>query len=120
MSEESKAGFVSGDKLHELTGLTDRRHRQLADLGDFPAPVRGQYEFKRTLQGLFRYYQEGTGDKKKETSAEKLRKLTAQADEIALRNEEARKRLVDRVDFLKRLEPIYTEVRQKILACSMP
>ena len=41
-----------------LTGLTDRRHRQLADEGMFPLPKKGEYQLVPTIQGLFRYYRE--------------------------------------------------------------
>src|SRR5256885_3244989 len=38
MTEESK-GTISADRLCSLTGLTDRRHRQLAKEGYFPPPM---------------------------------------------------------------------------------
>ncbi len=51
---------------------------------------------------------------------EKLRKLTEEADDLALGNARERKELVDKADFLKRLEPIYVAVRQKVMGSSMP
>lgn len=44
--------------LCALTGLTDRRHRQLAADGYFPPPVESQYVMLPTIRGLFKYYRE--------------------------------------------------------------
>ena len=52
------AQTISADKLCVLTGLTDRRHRQLADDGYFPLPQKSQYQLVPTIQGLFRFYRE--------------------------------------------------------------
>ena len=49
---------IHGEKLEALTGLTDRRHRQLAKAGYFPSPVRGMYQLVATLRGMFNYYRE--------------------------------------------------------------
>lgn len=49
---------ISNAELCQLTGLTDRRHRQLADQGWFPLPSKGEYPLVATLQGLFKYYRE--------------------------------------------------------------
>ena len=58
MKNEEDAGGseISAEKLCALSGLTDRRHRQLAKDGWFPPPVRGQYQLIPTLQGMFKYY----------------------------------------------------------------
>ena len=61
MAETPKDGetqLIPADRLCLLTGLTDRRHRQLSAEGYFPGPMRGQYKLVPTLQGLFRYYRE--------------------------------------------------------------
>jgi hypothetical protein len=87
-----KVAHIAGRALCEITGLTDRRHRQLAADGYFPAPIRGKYETKATLAGLFRYYREQCGRKsdtlkveqekltrtKRETAEEELRILREQ------------------------------------------
>jgi len=49
---------IASEQLCVLTGLTDRRHRQLAKDGWFSPPIKGQYILVPTLQGLFRYYRE--------------------------------------------------------------
>jgi len=49
---------ITAEKLCALTGLTDRRHRQLAKAGYFPPPLRGEYQLGPAIKGLFRYYNE--------------------------------------------------------------
>ena len=104
---------ISAAELREKTGLTDRRHRQLADQGYFPAPTRGQYDREKTIDGMFRYYRELLHKKdsklvkeqyeltktKRETAQEELaalRKLYIKKEEIgpALRNLSAHQRAV--------------------------
>lgn len=50
--------LIPGDALAELTDRSDRRHRQLAQTGYFPAPANGEYELQPTITGLFNYYRE--------------------------------------------------------------
>lgn len=49
---------ISAAKLSALTGLSDRRHRELAKDGYFPPPTKGQYIVAPTVSGLFRYFRE--------------------------------------------------------------
>jgi len=49
---------ITADKLCALTGLTDRRHRQLAAQGFFPPPIGAHYQLAPTIQGMFRFYRE--------------------------------------------------------------
>jgi len=112
-------GTISAEALCSLTGLTDRRHRQLSKDGYFPPPLDGQYQARATLQGLFKYFREDRNQAAVTLNSERLRKLKEEADRIALENARLRDELVDKGDFLKRLEPIYTAVREKIMNCSM-
>ena len=84
MSNNTKANeTIHADRLSALTGLSDRRHRQLAKEGFFPAPVRGHYQTDATLSGLFRYYREArSADKEKRAQIdfEKHRKLKIDND----------------------------------------
>jgi hypothetical protein len=50
-----KVPTISKERLCELTGLSDRRHRQIAELGFFPPPIRSQYQEVKTLEGMLRY-----------------------------------------------------------------
>lgn len=84
--QESTGKTLSAEVLCSLTGLTDRRHRQIAKEGFFPPPVKGQYQLTPTLQGMFKYYRE-LGErqrhKRDEIDDEKLRKLKLANDETA-------------------------------------
>jgi len=69
---------IDAEKLCALTGVTDRRHRQIAKDGYFPPPLNGQYQFAATLQGLFRYYRELSKKRHSSIEDEKRKKLTAE------------------------------------------
>lgn len=51
-------GTISAEDLCALSGLTDRRHRQLGDQGFFPPPIKSKYKEKATIAGLFKFYRE--------------------------------------------------------------
>lgn len=79
---------ISAEKLCLLTGLTDRRHRQLAAQGFFPSPIRGEYQLVPTLQGMFKFYrgahESKTGkasDLKLERERHRVRREKVLADE---------------------------------------
>jgi hypothetical protein len=56
--ESSEAGTITGEQLCAITGLTDRRHRQLASAGYFPPPMDGRYQVGKTLVGVIRHQRE--------------------------------------------------------------
>ena|SRR3990167_899566 len=53
-----QANSLTAEKLCALTGLTDRRHRQLASAGYFPPPIKGRYQAGKTIAGLFTYFRQ--------------------------------------------------------------
>lgn len=61
---------ITSDQLCALTGLTDRRHRQLAKEGYFPPPKMSKYSFVPTLKGMFRYYREMNNDDAKKLTVD--------------------------------------------------
>lgn len=65
------ADTIHADKLCALTGLTDRRHRQLAKAGYFPPPVMSEYQLAPTIKGMFQYYREQNA--KKDTTYDKAK-----------------------------------------------
>jgi hypothetical protein len=95
-SDAARPGTISGEKLCELTGLTDRRHRQLALEGYFPPPSVGEYQLRPTLIGMFRYFRDQlhkkedslAGERKKYTQA---RREKIQEETAILRREYVRK-----------------------------
>lgn len=58
MKDASTAAIIKAADLSALTGLSDRRHRQIADMGYFPAPQRSSFDLWKSIQGLFRFYRE--------------------------------------------------------------
>lgn len=83
----AKADRISAKELSEITGLTDRRHRQLATEGFFPPPARGEYHLKKTFVGIARYYREQLHKKGDSVAAE--RKAYARARRIKVEKETA-------------------------------
>lgn len=52
------SGIIDTAQLIRLSGLTDRRLRELAREGWLPAPDNGRYQLVGAIQGLLRYYRE--------------------------------------------------------------
>ncbi len=53
----NSGGTITAAQLCAITGLTDRRHRQLAQGGYFPPPINGVYQAK-CLLGIIKYQRE--------------------------------------------------------------
>jgi len=49
---------ITAKEFCTITGLSDRRHRQLAEAGYFPLPVRGCYDLSKAVSGIIRFYRE--------------------------------------------------------------
>jgi hypothetical protein len=107
---------ITGERLCTLTGLSDRRHRQLADSGYFPPPIKGQYQLTPTIQGMFRYYRELQSRTTDDFALERLRKTRAEANLAELRLSRERKESLDATSVFKAWENILLTLRQKILA----
>lgn len=54
----AESNTIAGPQMAKLSGLTERRLRELASEGCFPKPAEGQYQLVPTIQGLLRYYRE--------------------------------------------------------------
>lgn len=89
---------LAGDKLCELTGLTDRRHRQLAAEGYFPAPVQGAYDATKTLAGLFRFYREQLHKKEDSLASERKKLSIARREKLEVETAKLRGDLIDRAE----------------------
>jgi hypothetical protein len=87
---------ITGDQIEGLTGLTDRRLRQLAKAGYFPPPERGQYQYAATIRGLFKYYREDHHNTSRTLNDAKLSKLKADAEMSKLKVQQARKETIPR------------------------
>ena len=110
------AQTITGEQLCTLTGLTDRRHRQLAKDGYFPPPIKGQYQMTDSIQGMFRYYRELQHRGNDEFAMERLRKTRAEANLAEIRLAKERKDALDRHSVIRTWENIIMVIRQKLLA----
>jgi len=88
---------ISGEELCHLTGLTDKRHRQLAKQGYFPPPDNGLYDLRATFAGLVKYYREAAARKVKAGTldAAKLVKEQAKARLAQLEVQQAEGQLLE-------------------------
>ena len=112
----AEAPKISGEELCSITGLSDRRHRQLAEEGYFPPPIKGQYQFEATLQGMFQHFRDQLNRGQDELSIERLRKTRAEANLAELRLARERKESLDAKSVFKAWENILLTLRQKILS----
>jgi len=87
---------ISADDLEALTGLTDRRHRQLAKEGYFPPPERSQYQLTATIHGMFKYYAEQLHKKDDNLASERKKYTVARREKLVLETEILRRLYVPR------------------------
>ena len=111
---------ISSERLCQFTGLTDRRHRQLADEGFFPPPIKGQYQLTPTIRGLFRYYREQQSNRTNTYAKLREEKLKKECDLLGVEYNRAKERLVDVYEFMKLYSPIYTDMARIIRSSNMP
>src|SRR3954470_22620600 len=75
---------ISSEKLCALTGLSDRRHRQLAKEGFFPPPNRGKYQAWPAITGLFKYHREQLAKKDDTLAAERAKYMKARREKAEI------------------------------------
>lgn len=95
-SDKPAAATITGEQLEVLTGLTDRRLRQLAKAGYYPAPTKGLYQQALTIRGLFKYYREDHHNTNRTLNDAKLTKLRADAEMAELKLAEAKRNVIGR------------------------
>lgn len=108
---------VNKDELRELTGLSDQRHRQLAEEAHFPAPIKGRYLLKETAAGIIRYFKELHQRRDRTLGQKRERKLDNENLYMEMRNGRALEQIVD--DFCASISPALTECRQLIYASKL-
>ena len=106
--------FITAAKLTSLSGLSDRRHRQIAKEGFYPDPKKSNYKFEATLAGLLKFYRE----KQKELREVKQAIADEQHRRLKRENDLADELLVARAElvaeFRKVIDPIKQMLRQKL------
>ena len=106
---------ITADQLSNLTGLTDRRHRQLAKDGFFPPPTNGVYKLAPTIQGMFRYYRDLAKQKANGYMEEREMKLRAERKLAEISLDKARRKSLDSGAVFRAWENVVLTVRQKLL-----
>lgn len=78
-------GTMASEEFSSLTGLTDKRHRQLAKEGWFPPPEDGRWKTAPCIRGMFKYYR-GTAERnERKTNVELKNQLLQIAVKARLR-----------------------------------
>lgn len=113
---EASGQKISATALSALTGLTDRRHRQLARDGYFPEPVKSEYLLTPTIRGLFRYYREHNQRTKEKAFETKDSKVQMEMKLLKIRLDRENKRLVLRADVNAMLLNAATLIRNRLYA----
>lgn len=75
---------ITAEKLCALTGLTDRRHRQLAKSGYFPPPIMGEYQLHPVIIGMFKYYKEQLNKKDDTLARERQQYMRARREKAEI------------------------------------
>ena len=118
-SDGAGAGLISGATLCELSGLTDRRHRQLAAEGFFPPPIRGNYQLRAAVSGLFRYYRELQVKRGANLAQKRERKIDNENTLLELEIAEREAQLIATEEMVARLTPACAAMRTRILGSGL-
>lgn len=110
---------ITAEKLCALTGLTDRRHRQLAGEGYFPPPIKGVYQLTPTISGMFRYYREANQRITRSLAEDKSLKTKREIELLELKIAQQQKRLAP----IERVQAVWDSscagIRQAIIAANI-
>jgi hypothetical protein len=96
MAEQAQT--LSAEDLCKLTGLTDRRHRQLAQEGYFPHPVKSMYLLTPTIRGIFKYYREHNQQTREKIYNTKDQKTQKEVRLLDLKIAREERKVVDRAE----------------------
>lgn len=95
----TKNHTITAKELCELSGLSDRRHRQLSQDGFFPAAVKGNYQLTPTIQGLLKFYRESF--QQSPLNQERMLKIQAERELLTIQIREKQRELVAASEFLE-------------------
>jgi phage terminase Nu1 subunit (DNA packaging protein) len=114
--DSADAEQMTADKFCQITGLTDRRHRQIAKAGFFPMPKKGIYQLTPALAGFMRFLREQVESAAGGFNDERLKKLTAERHMAELKLAKERKAALDAGAVFRAWENIVLTIRQKLMA----
>lgn len=110
---------ISLGQLCSLTGLSDQRHRQIAQAGFFPASENGAWRTEVTLAGMIRYYRDLATKRSDDMSAEQLRQARADADVSEMKRDQRRGELFERANVLAAWQEVINELRDVVLTLDL-
>lgn len=111
---------ISAEKLCALTGLTDRRHRQLAKDGYFPPPLKGEYQLTATIQGMFKHYREAAQRAHRSFAEDKSTKTKREIELLELKIGQQQQALVPVAGVESMWAGVCEAIRQSIMAADIP
>lgn len=111
---------ITAEKLCALTGLTDRRHRQIAKEGYFPPPIQGEYQLNATIAGMFRYYREAYQKTNRTLAEDKQTKIRREIELLELKISEQNRQLVPISEVDRVWSAATAAARQCIIASELP
>ena len=123
---------ISAEKLCEFTGLTDRRHRQLAKSGYFPPPLNGEYQLAPTIRGLFKHFREMLDKKDNTVEQERQKYLRARREKTEIERDILQRKYYPRAEVVRALRSAgaalkstlsgkaRNEIPQKLLGLTVP
>lgn len=114
------ADILTAERLCALTGLTDRRHRQIAAEGYFPHPTNGEYQAGPTIAGMFRYYREAYQKTSRTLAEDKRTKLQREIELLDLKIAEQNSELVPMAEVDRVWKSVCIAVRQILQGADIP
>jgi hypothetical protein len=120
MKYESDTELIASGKLCDLTGLSDRWHRKLAEQGYFPTPINGMYQKDKAVAGIVRYYRERHSKIARTIAEDKSLKTKREIELLELRIAEESRKLVPVAQVERVWCGITLALRQAILAADIP
>lgn len=114
--KKSSTDKISSDKLCSFTGLTDRRHRQLAKEGVFPPPIGSQYDHDATLVGLFKYFRTKQESSTGGMAEAKLKREQAKARTAEVEAKKAEESVIDVSEAKRGFSRMAVVIKAKLLA----
>jgi hypothetical protein len=107
---------ITSDELREITGLTDIRHRQLANEGYYPPPIRGRYELRAVFRGFVRYITKHREERETRLTALRERALTNQNEAMEFVMAQRSSQYLSVEEVAAKLSPALTAMRQIIIS----
>jgi len=106
--------IVDSDTVEQITGYTERRLRDLAKAGFFPAPDRGRYQLKATCAGIIRHMREMLAATSGPASDERAKLIKARRELVEVQLAEKRRQLLPLADVCAQLGAISAEMNQTL------